>query len=340
MSFIWPPMLLCVALIPIGLLLYRVLENGRRRRLATYGGAGLALGTTRRPAGVRGRIPAVLVVCGLTVMTFAMARPQAVVGLPQQEGTVILAFDVSGSMAATDLKPTRMDAAKIAAKDFVARQPSGITIGVVAFSDSGISVQRPTKDQSTVVSAIDRLAPQRGTSVAQGILASLKAIAVQEAGSSVDYYTNRSPSPSPSPTDTPTPVPAGSHSSAVIILLTDGENNESPDPLAAAQSAADRGVRIYTVGIGSAAGTTLDLNGFQVHTQLDQAALQQISQITDGTYYAAADEQQLRSIYDNLNTQLIIEPQLTEMTAIFAGVSLLMLLAGAATSFMLLGRFP
>ena len=119
--------------------------------------------------------------------------------------------------------------------------------------------------------------------------------------------------------------------------MTDGENNESPDPLAAAQSAADRGVRIYTVGIGSAAGTTLDLNGFQVHTQLDQAALQQISQITDGTYYAAADEQQLRSIYDNLNTQLIIEPQLTEMTAIFAGVGLLMLLAGAATSFMLLG---
>ena len=133
-------------------------------------------------------------------------------------------------------------------------------------------------------------------------------------------------------------MPAGSHTSAVIILLTDGENNESPDPLAAAQSAALE--EFYTVGIGSAAGTTLDLNGFQVHTQLDQAALQQISQITDGTYYAAADEQQLRSIYDNLNTQLIIEPQLTEMTAIFAGVGLLMLLAGASTSFMLLGRFP
>ena len=334
MSFIWPPMLLSVVLIPIGVLIYRILDRRRRRRLATYGG--LAQGTTRRPTGLRSRVPAALILAGLAAMTIAMARPQAVVSLPREEGTVILAFDVSASMGATDLAPTRIAAAKAAAKDFVARQPSSITIGVVAFSDSGVSVQTPTNDQATVLSAIDRLAPQRGTSVANGILASLKAIAVQEAGPWVDYYTNQTPAPTP----TATPVPAGTHAPAVIVLLSDGENNESPDPLAAAQSAADRGVRIYTVGVGSAAGTTVNLNGFSVFTQLDQATLQGISQITGGVYYGAADAQQLRSIYDNLDTQLVMEPQLTEITSLVAGMSLLMLIAGALASLMWLGRMP
>jgi len=338
MSFIWPPMLLSVALIPIGVLLYLILDRRRRRRLATYGGPGLAQGTTHRPTGLRSRVPAALLLCGLVVMSVALARPQAVVSLPREEGTVILAFDVSASMAATDLAPTRIDAARAAAKDFVARQPSSVAIGVVAFSDSGVSVQEPTNDQATVLAAIDRLAPQKGTSLAQGILVSLKAIAVAEAGPWADnnYYTNQTPAPTP----TPTPVPAGTHAPAVIVLLSDGENNESPDPLAAAKTAADQGVRIYTVGIGSVAGTTVNLNGFQVHTQLDQATLQGISQATDGTYYAAADAQQLRSIYDNLDTQLVIQPQMTEITSLLAGLSLLMLLAGATTSLMWLGRLP
>jgi Ca-activated chloride channel homolog len=339
MSFIWPPMLLTLALVPIGLLLYRYLDIRRHRRLALYGGSGLAQGVARRSGRVRARIPAALVVFGLVVMSIALARPQAVLSLPKQDGTVILAFDVSASMGATDLAPTRMDAAKAAAKDFVARQPSSITIGVVAFSDSGVSVQQPTNDQATVVAAIDRLTPERGTSVASGILASLKVIAIAEAGPYAnDYYTNASPAPTPTPT--PTPVPAGTHAPAAIVLLSDGENNESPDPMAAAQAAANQGVRIYTVGLGSSAGTTVNLNGFQVHTQLDEATLQQISQVTDGMYYGATDAQQLRSIYDNLDTGLVIQPQLTEVTALFAGAGLLLLIAGALTSMYWLGRLP
>jgi Ca-activated chloride channel family protein len=339
MSFIWSPMLATLILIPVGLLLYRYLDVRRRRRLAAYGGSGLASGVTRRPGGVRGRVPAVLLVLGLVVMSMAMARPQAVVSLPRQEGTVILAFDVSASMGATDLQPTRIDAAKAAAKDFVARQPHSITIGVVAFSDSGVSVQQPTNDQATVIAAIDRLTPERGTSVAEGILASLKVIAIAEAGPYAnDYYTNASPAPTATPT--PTPVPAGTHAPAAIVLLSDGENNESPDPMAAAQAAANQGVRIYTVGLGSAAGTTVTVNGFQLHTQLDAATLQGISQVTDGTYYGATDAQQLLSIYDNLDTGLVLQPQLTEITSLFAGASLLLLIAGALTSLLWLGRLP
>ena len=338
MSFIRPPMLATLLLVPLGLLLFGYLDVRRRRRLATYGGSGLAQTVTRRP-GIRGRVPAVLLILGLVAISLAMARPQAVLSLPRQEGTVILAFDVSASMAATDLQPTRIAAAKAAAKDFVAKQPTSIDIGVVAFSDSGVQVQQPTNDQASVIAAIDRLTPERGTSVAGGILASLKVIAIAEAGPYAnDYYTNASPAPTPTPT--PTPVPTGTHAPAAIVLLSDGENNESPDPMAAAQAAANQGVRIYTVGLGSAAGTTVTVNGFQLHTQLDEATLQQISQVTDGTYYNATDSQQLRSIYDNLDTQLVIQPQLTEITSLLAGMSLLMLLAGAVTSLMWLGRMP
>ena len=337
MSFVWPPMLLVSALIPLGALLYVVIGRRRRRLLLAFGSAGLSRAPADPAARLSRAVPAVLVVGGLLATTLALARPQAVIALPEEQGTVILAFDVSGSMAATDIAPTRMDAAKAGAREFVAQQPTGVSIGVVAFSDAGVSVQIPTTDRDQVLAAIDRLAPQKGTSVASGIYASLDAITVAEAGPfAADYYTNRSTEP----TVTPTPVPAGTHTSAVIVMLTDGENNERPDPLVAAQAAADRGVRVFTVGVGSPGGTDLSLNGFTVHTTLDAAQLEQIAELTDGTYFAADDAEQLRSIYDNLDTQLVARPELTELTAIFAGVGAFLLVAGALTSLAWFGRLP
>jgi Ca-activated chloride channel family protein len=336
MTFIWPAMLLLLALIPAGAWLSGALERRRRRRAAAQGGLGLARGVVRRPGGLRRRVPAALFLAGFAVMAIALARPQGVVSLPREEGTVILAFDVSGSMAADDLKPTRMEAAKAAAQDFVARQPRSVVIGVVAFSDAGLAVQAPTSDQAAVLAAINRLAPERGTSVGQGILASLRTIALVESPPAQNYYTNRSPAPTP----TPTPVPAGTHTSAVIVLLTDGENNQAPDPASAAQAAADQGVRIFTVGLGSPAGTTLDLDGFQVHTQLNEPLLQQIADVTEGAYFRAEDAQQLRSIYDNLDTRLVVEPQKIEITSLFAGASILILVVGGVSSLLWLGRLP
>lgn len=334
MTFIWPSALLLVAAIPLGILAYGLVERRQRHRVAAFGSLGLTRATARRR--LRDRVPPLLFVVGLTVLTVALARPQGTVNLPRQEGTVILAFDVSGSMAATDLTPTRMDAAKAAAKSFVERQPASVVIGVVAFSDSGVAAQQPSNDQAAVLAAIDRLTPQRGTSVGHGILASLQAIIVAAAGPNVDYYSSQSPAPTPSPT----PVPAGTHAPAVVVLLSDGENNESPDPLAAARQAADLGVRIYAVGLGSAAGTTLDLNGFKVHTQLDAATLQQVATITGGAYYAAGDAQSLLAIYDNLDTQLTVRPEQIELTALFAAAGILILAAGAISSLAWLGRLP
>ena len=142
------------------------------------------------------------------------------------------------------------------------------------------------------------------------------------------------------PGPTAAPVPAGTYTSATIVLLTDGENNAPPDPLAAAQAAADRGVRIHTVGVGSTAGATLHIDGFTVRSRLDEATLQRISQITGGAYYNAANEQDLHTIYDNLDTQLVIEPQKTEVTSLFAGASILVLMIGGTLSLLWFGRLP
>ncbi len=249
---------------------------------------------------------------------------------------MILAFDVSGSMAADDLQPTRMEAAKEAARTFVERQPTSILIGVVAFSDSGFSIQVPTSDQPQVLAAIDRLAPERGTSLGRGILTSLTTIAAADADPAEGYYTNGSPGPTPDPT----PVPAGTYAPAAIVLLTDGENNQSPDPLEAAGVAADRGVRIFTVGIGSAAGATLEVEGFMVHSRLDEPMLRQIAAITDGAYYAATDPDELTAVYDNIDTRLVVKPEAMEVTSLFAGVGVLVLLVGAVASLTWLGRLP
>jgi Ca-activated chloride channel family protein len=337
MSFIWPFMLFSLVLIPLFVFVYLRMQRRRRQLAVNYSDFGLPQAAKGRQPGLRRHIPVAFFLAGLTILAIALARPQAVVALPKQEGTVILAFDVSGSMAADDMKPTRMDAAKAAARDFVKKQPLFVQTGVVAFSDNGLSVQVPTNDPSAVLAAIDRLAPQTGTSVGQGILASLNAIAVGSSGGlPSEIYSNLLLTPTP----TPTPVPHGTYTPAVIILLSDGENNENPNPLAAAQNAADRGVRIYTVGIGSPNGTTVHINGFSLHTQLDEPTLRQISQITGGSYFNAQSEQDLLKIYDHLDTQLVNKPEKTELTSLFAGASIFFMLIGGLFSLLWFSRLP
>ena len=336
MTFIWPSMLLLLAALPLLVLLYMRMQRRRQRMIAAYGGLGQAQDEKGRGPAWRRHIPPAFVLASRAILMVGLARPQTEVSLPRVEGTVILAFDVSGSMAADDLKPTRMEAAKAAAVDFVQNQPLTVQIGVVAFSDNGFSVQPPTNDQASILAAIKRLTPTRGTSLANGVLVSLTTIATSLAPPVPRYYTNLTPMPTPSPT----PVPAGIYTPAVIVLLTDGENNENPDPLAAAKAAADRGVRIYTVGIGSAAGTTVHVNGFTVHTQLDEGALKQIAQLTGGAYYNAASAQDLHKVYDDLGRQLVVKPEQTEVTSIFAGLGILVLLIGGVFSLLWFSRLP
>ncbi len=327
-------MLLLLLLVPLFVVLYIRIQQRRQRLITGFGSLSLMKAAAQNKPGGRRHIPPVLFLLSLIILIIGLARPQTEVSLPRIAGTVILAFDVSGSMAADDLKPTRMEAAKAVVEDFIARQPPTVQIGVIAFSDSGFSVQPPTNDETTLIAAIHRLAPERGTSLANGIIMSLNTIAA--ANGQTNYYSNVTPTPAP----TPTPMPKGTYTSAVIILVTDGENNQSPDPFEIAQTAADLGVRIYTVGIGSPSGTNVHINGFTVHTQLEEATLQQISQMTNGTYYNAESEEDLRTIYDNLSPQLVVKPQVMEVTPLFAGASILVMLIGAILSLMWFGRVP
>jgi Ca-activated chloride channel family protein len=335
MSFIWPMLLLSLLLLLPLIALYIRVQRRRRDLIARYGSMGLVQ-TAGRSIGWRRHLPSALFLLALGLLLFSLARPQMTVSLPRVEGIVILAFDVSGSMAADDLKPTRMEAAKVAARAFVQRQPPSVQIGVVSFSDGGLAVQPPTNDQAQILAAINRLAPTRGTSLSSGILASLNAIATANGRQAPSLYTNRTPAP----TAVPTAVPKGTYTPAAIVLLTDGENTAPPGPGDAATAAADRGVRIYTVGIGSAAGTPVKIAGFSVQTRLDEETLRQIAQRTDGTYYNAVNEDQLQKVYENLGSQLVVKPERTEVTAIFAGVGLLVLLLGGLFSFFWLGRIP
>jgi Ca-activated chloride channel family protein len=314
---------------------YRSLQSRRKRLAENSGNFGVVKQAGGAGLGIRRHVPAILFLTGLTFLIVAMARPQMVISLPRVKETVILAFDVSGSMAATDIQPTRMEAAKTVAKDFVKRQPSTVQIGVVAFSDSGLSVQVPTNDQQAILASIDRIQPQRGTSLANGILVSLDTIA-KESGQTPLLSSDFAPELLP----TPTPVPPGTFSSAVIVLITDGENNMNPDPLAAAQAAADRGIRIQTIGIGSPAGSDIQVNGFTIHTQLNEDMLKQISQLTSGVYYNAQNEDDLRSIYSNIKPQVVISAEKTEVTAILAGFGFLLLLIGGTLSLIWFNRVP
>jgi Ca-activated chloride channel homolog len=336
MSFIWPGMLVSLLLVPLLILFYIHMQHRRRRLAASYGSLRITPGKTRERHGLRQHLPTAISMAGLTILLLALARPHMVVGLPRVEGRVILAFDVSGSMGADDLKPTRLEAAKTAAYTFVQNQPPSVQIGIVAFSDNGFVVQAPTVDQETILTTINRLGLQSGTSVANGILASLNTIAALDTQPVPRLYTNQTPAPTP----TPTPVAPGTVVPAVIVLLTDGENNESPDPLTAARAAADRGVRIYTVGIGSAAGTNLQVDGFTVHTQLNEAILQRISQLTGGAYFSAENEAELLTVYENLDPQLVVKPEEMEVTSVLAAASILALLAGGALSVLWLDRLP
>jgi len=233
------------------------------------------------------------------------------------------------------MKPTRMEAAKTAASQFVNKQPAGVSIGVVAFSDGGLTVQAPTNNHPDTLATIGRLVPRRGTSLANGILVGLNTIAL-DAGDPPILKTSGSSTATPEPVTSP----QGWYPSAVIVLLSDGENNQNPDPMQAADLAADLGVRVYTVGIGSIAGSDINIEGFTVHSQLNEPLMRSIADDTGGKYYSAANEKELVKIYSDLKPKLTVKTQEMEITSLFAGVGMLAFLIGGILSLLWFGRVP
>ena len=326
MTFAWPAMLLTLIAIPLLALEYRRLLRRRAARRSDLAALGLvAPGAVS--SGWRRHAAPVLFLAALALLSVALARPRTTVTQGRREGTVVLAFDVSASMRATDLAPTRLQAAKSAARIFLGKQPTTIRVGVVAFGGSGLITQQPTTDRTEVLAAIDRLTPQGGTSLGRGLQTSLSAIAgktvqLNQSSGSVEAQSQD----------------LGYHGSAAVILLSDGENTAEPDPLAVAELASAAGVRVYPIGLGSPQGTVLSIDGFQVATALDEPLLRKIAQMTDGEYFAAADEQSLTKVYRSIDLRWTAQAKQLEVTALFAGAAALLLLLGAAASFAWFGR--
>ena len=334
MSFIWPFMLFTLLLVPLFVGLYFRLLQQRKKATAALGPLGIVQSSAGSIPGRRRHIPPVMFLLSLTLLLFGLSRPEMVVSLPRIEGTVILAFDVSNSMSAEDLAPTRMDAAREAAKVFVENQPPTIQIGVVAFSNGGLVIQPPTDNQADVLAAIERLSPQGGTSLGQGIFSSLNAIAGEPIA--IDQASLEDGA-LPENADA---LQLEKYSSAVIVMLSDGEDTGNIDPLEIAQLAAESGVRIYPIGIGSNEGTVIQIEGFNILTQLNEPVLQNIASLTNGEYFYAESESALLEVYENVDLQLTIDGEKTEITSLLAGISGIFLLIGGLLSMIWFGRVP
>ena len=343
MSFIWPSLLWTLLLLPLLVVLYLWLLKRRKRssvRLASVQVAKLALG---RGPGWRRHVPPVLLLLALAALLFSTARPTATISLPIADRTIILAMDVSGSMRAEDVKPNRLVASQVAAKAFVESLPREVRVGVVSFAGTAAVVQAPTTSRDDVIAAIDRFQLQRGTATGSGIILSLATL-FPDHGIEIQHVTgqrNFPGRPIGKPQDDKpkfTPVPPGSYQSAAIIMLTDGQRTTGPDPLDAAKMAAERGVRVFTVGMGTTAGEIIGFEGWSMRVRLDEETLKNVSVLTHGEYFYAGTAEDLKKVYESLSSRMVVERKETEITALFAALGALLAVAAAGLSLWWFGR--
>ena len=347
MTFLWPYMLWLLLTVPVLVGLYLLLLRRKKKAVVRYASLAMVKDAMGFGAGFRRHVPPILFLAALTVMIAAIARPAAVVTLPSQRSTVILAMDVSGSMRAEDVEPTRIAASQAAAKAFIEDQPRDTRVGIVAFAASALLVQAPTNNREDLYAAIDRFQTQRGTAIGSGLLVSLQTIFPGENFDVQVPEYRRSNRPARGATldqeakgqdGEKKIVPPGSFQSAVIILLTDGQATTGPDPLETARIAADHGVRVYTVGVGSTEGAILGYEGRSMRVQLDEETLQAVADLTRGQYFRAGNAKDLKKIYEAMNAQLIMEKQKTEITAGFSAVAALLALLSVALSMLWFNR--
>ena len=342
MTFQWPELLWLLALVPLLVALYFWVLGRKKKFALRYASLDIVKEAMGSGIGVRRHIPPLLFLLGLTVLLLAVARPMATVLLPSQNETIILAMDVSGSMRATDVEPNRLVAAQNAAKAFVAEVPESVRIGVVAFAGTATVAQAPTRNKEDIVAAIDRFQLQRATAIGSAILVSL---ATLFPNTGIDVASFSYPDPrqkgsqiAPANPAWPKPVAPGSYNSAVIILLTDGQRTTGPDPIEAAKMAADRGVRVYTVGVGTKEGETIGFEGWSMRVRLDEDTLKGIANLTRADYFYAGTAEDLKKVYQGLSTKLIVEKKETEVSALFAAFGALLVVVAASLSVWWFGR--
>lgn len=342
-SFLWPSLLWALLALPLLVALYFWLLARRKRQAVPLASLGLVRQALGRGGDWRRHLPPLLLALALGLLLLALARPVATLTLPLREQTLLLAMDVSGSMRATDVEPSRIVASQTAAKAFVKDLPRNLKVGVISFAGTAAVVQAPTTSRDDVIAAIDRFQLQRGTAIGSGIVLSLATL-FPDAGIDLSEVTGERRMPRALGADPGkarpefTPVPPGSYGAGAVILLTDGARTTGPDPLDAAKLAADRGVKVYTVGFGTTNGEVIGFDGWSMRVRLDEASLKNIANLTQAEYFYAGSAQDLKKVYDTLSSRLVFERKETEVTALLAGAAALLVVLAAGLSLAWFGR--
>ncbi|MEK6753291.1 MAG: VWA domain-containing protein [Chloroflexota bacterium] len=339
MELLWPGFLYALALIPILVLVYIFILRRRRPYAVRFSSLSLVRAAVGKQSQVRRHLPFVLFLLAMSSLVLAMGRPVTTVTLPAANATIILAIDVSRSMCSTDIQPNRLEAAKSAALDFIEAQEANVQIGLVAFAGYAVVIQEPTTDRNLLENAVQNITTARRTAIGSGLLTSLEALS--EIDDSI---------PSPFSGVEPEPMPEGQYAPYIVVLLTDGVNTTGPEPLFAAEFAKTRGVRVYTIGFGTAqndspmncgsfqSGDPNDANQFffgggggggggNFRRGIDEETLKQVAAMTGGAYFAASSTGELEDVFRNLPVQLMTVTETTEVSVIFAalGAALVML---------------
>lgn len=349
MKFLYPQILWLLLLIPTCIVAYVMLLRRRKKHVLRYASVGLvkeAIGPGQR---LRRHIPPLLFLLSEAALIIACAGPTAVVTLPAQRKTIIMAMDVSLSMGARDVDPNRLTAAQAAAKAFVEDRPDDVDIGIVAFGGTASLVQPPTRNRDELLAAIDRFDLQRGTATGSALYVALQTL-FPDAGIDLEQlvfngglsrYNERGRSLDAQPKKEKqafTPVAPGSYTSGAIILLSDGRRTTGPDPRDAARMAADRGVRIFTVGFGTEEGGMIGFEGWSAYVRLDEETLKAVAEITRAEYFRAGTAEDLKKVYRQLTRQLVLERKDTEIGSLFAAGAAVLLLAALFLSLAWFGR--
>lgn len=353
MRFLWPELLWLLLIVPVLIAGYLYALHRRKKLAIRYASLMLVRDAIGPRQGLRRHVPPALFLVGLTAAIIAIARPSATVILPAEFMTVVLAMDVSRSMLATDVAPNRITGAQKAARAFIEELPKNIRLGIVSFAGTASLVQPVTENREEMVAAIDRFQLQRGTATGSGLILALSVLFPNDGidleqilfeggyggyagwggpptGKSLDKAKKK-------PMKEVRPVPVGSYTGGVIVLLSDGRRTTGPDPVEAAKLAADRGVRVYTVGFGTKAGGSIPgmYGGVSSYwMQLDEEALKGVAKRTGGQYFQASNADDLKKVYEHLGTKFALEKQETEVSALFSAGAAILLIAAALLSLM------
>ena len=344
MYFQWPEFLWLMLAMPLLVLLYLWLLRRKKKMALRYASLSIVKEAMGPGQSVRRHIPPALFLLALAAMLLAAARPMAVITLPSNQQTIILAMDVSGSMRATDVQPSRIVAAQNAAKAFLGELPRHVKVGIVAFAGSAQVAQAPTINREDLVTAIDRFQLQRATATGNAIVISLATlfpdagIELESLQTGRDRQRGFSLDQEKKDKKPFTPVAPGSYTSAAIIMLTDGQRTTGVDPLEAAKLAADRGVRVYTVGIGTVDGETIGFEGWSMRVRLDEETLKAIAIKTNAEYFYAGTAENLKKVYNTLSSRLTAEKKETEISGLLALAAAALSLLSAGLSLLWFNR--